>query len=76
MDWLSVDPITSLNASHIVSWRQDFDIKLLIKLKLNSNGLSFDATAERELENFIKMKQKLEYNKTQQNRAQKDPIKR
>lgn len=64
MDWLSVDPITSLNASHIVSWRQDFDIKLLIKLKLNSNGLSFDATAERELENFIKMKQKLEYNKT------------
>ena len=73
MDWLSVDPITSLNASHIVSWRQDFDIKLLIKLKLNSNGLAFDATAERELENFIKMKAKLEFNsKNHQNRFLKD----
>ena len=32
--WLDIDPITSLNAMNIKSWKQEIDIKLLIRLRL------------------------------------------
>ena len=59
-DWLSFDPIYSLNAPHISSWRQDFEIKLLVKLRINSSGLTFDTVAELALHDFVKMKLKNE----------------
>ena len=59
-DWLSFDPLYSLNAPHISSWRQDFEIKLLVKLRINSSGLTFDMVAENNLHDFIKMKLKNE----------------
>lgn len=57
-DWLIIDPYSSLNAMHITNWKQDDDIKLMIKLKLNGYGYMFDIALERKLENYIKLKQK------------------
>lgn len=59
-EWLSFDPLYSLNAPHISSWRQDFEIKLLVKLRINSSGLTFDMVAENDLHDFIRMKLKNE----------------
>ena len=57
---LNIDLYTNVSAQSIRSWDQMFDIKLLIKLKLNSNGYKFDYLLEKELENFVKMKQRAE----------------
>lgn len=57
-DWLIIDPYSSMNAMHITSWTDVGDIKLMIKLKLSANGYRFDINLERDLENFIKLKQK------------------
>lgn len=56
--WMVIDPYSSMNANHITNWRQVDDIKLLIKLKLHQYGYNLDATMERDLENYIKLKQK------------------
>lgn len=58
-----IDPYSSLNANHVTNWRQVDDIKLLIRLKLQDNGYKLDHTMERNLENFIKHKQKQEMQK-------------
>ena len=68
-EWLLIDPYSSLNAMHIVSWKQEFEIKLLIKLKLNAYAFVFDQNLERSLENFIQLKLKQEiHNKSLQKR--------
>jgi hypothetical protein len=59
-EWLQIDPYTSLGAMHITSWKQSFEIKLLVKLKLNSYSYVFDPTLENSLENFISLKKKQE----------------
>jgi hypothetical protein len=61
--WLVIDPYSSLNAMHITNWRQVEDIKLLVKLKLAQNNYQFDAALQRDLENYIKLKQKQEAQK-------------
>ena len=42
------------------SWKDEFELKLLVKVKLNDNGYKLDYIMERDLENFIKLKQKRE----------------
>lgn len=54
--WLDIDPITSLNAMNIKSWKQEIDIKLLIRLRLQTRNLKFDYGLKQNLENFLKMK--------------------
>jgi hypothetical protein len=56
--WLDIDPNQSMNAMHLGSWSDDFELKLLVKVKLNDNGYKLDYLLERDLENFIKLKQK------------------
>lgn len=58
--WLDIDPLTSLNAMNVISWSQEFDIKLLVKLKLHSQGFKFDTNFQRNLENFCRMKYRIE----------------
>ena len=58
--WLDIDPMSSLNAMNIVSWNQEFDIKLLVKLKLHSQGFKFDINFQKNLENFCRMKYRIE----------------
>ena len=45
---------------HIVSWKQEFEIKLLVKLKLNAYAYVFDKNLEKNLENFVQLKLKQE----------------
>lgn len=58
--WLDIDPNQSMNAMHLTSWLDDFELKLLVKVKLGDNGFKLDYVLERDLEKFIEMKQKLE----------------
>ena len=57
---MDIDPNQSMNAMHLTSWLDDFELKLLVKVKLGDNGFKLDYVLERDLEKFIEMKQKLE----------------
>ena len=35
IDWMEIDPIQSLNAMTFVSWHDEFELKVLVKTKLN-----------------------------------------
>jgi len=46
-----------MNAINVTSWKDNFELKLLVKVKLNDNGYKLDNHIEKELDKFILSKQ-------------------
>lgn len=59
LPWTTIDPQSSMDALQLVSWQQELDIKILIRVKLAQQGLRMDSASEANLQDYIKMKQKL-----------------
>lgn len=70
--WLEIDANNSLNAMNINSWNDTFELKLLVQLKLDSHGMKMDYSLERSLEQWIKLKQKLQASKVLYTSSQKE----
>ena len=67
--WMNIDPLTSLNAKNITTWMQSYEIKMLVKNKLEHHGYLYEGCIQENLINLIKLKQK---NEKQQNLLRKE----